>query len=328
MRRIGSSSVVALGAALAAAWLTWTPCAGAQDASVSAREAAKHFERGVALYSEADYRGALVEFKRAYALAPNATVLYDVGQSQYQLQDYAAALVSFTKFIADSAPNDPRRAEVEGTLDVLRGRVGHVTIVTTPAGADVSIDDVPVGKTPLEERLLVSVGQRKITATLPGRPPSSRVVDVAADDNVPVSIDLQTATVGGAESAERHLAVFPRSDAPAPPQSGATWRVVGWASTGALAAGALTSGAFALVESNRLKSARDTFPVSAAELSRDSSLTLTYSIVADALAVAALAVGGVTLVSTLSAKSGEAKRSASAASFDLGLGSAQFKLVF
>jgi len=58
------------------------------------REAGKHFQRGVTLYNETDYRAALVEFRRAYDLAPNAAVLYNIGETEYQLRDYASALIT------------------------------------------------------------------------------------------------------------------------------------------------------------------------------------------------------------------------------------------
>jgi len=54
--------------------------------------AAEHFRHGVALYKDGDYAGALVEFRRAQDISPNYRVLYDIGQSLYQLQRYAEAL--------------------------------------------------------------------------------------------------------------------------------------------------------------------------------------------------------------------------------------------
>ncbi|HEY6459174.1 MAG TPA: hypothetical protein VIY73_03455, partial [Polyangiaceae bacterium] len=47
-------------------------------------QAREHFGRGVRMYQEDDFRGALIEFSRAYELAPNWAVLYNVGQSHYQ----------------------------------------------------------------------------------------------------------------------------------------------------------------------------------------------------------------------------------------------------
>ncbi|HEX7603304.1 MAG TPA: hypothetical protein VF316_16915, partial [Polyangiaceae bacterium] len=75
--------------AFAIALLTAVP-ARAED-TTKIKEAGQHFQRAVSLYNETDYNGALVEFKRAYATAPNVNVLYNIGQSQFQLQRYAQA---------------------------------------------------------------------------------------------------------------------------------------------------------------------------------------------------------------------------------------------
>src|SRR2546423_5985062 len=144
---------------IAFAWLVMCgPGAKAQAGDSPNREAAKHFQRGVSLYGEADYRGALVEFKRAYALAPNVAVLYDVGETEYQLHDYAAALTTFERYLAEAGPAEAHRAEVVATVETLRTRVGRVTIATVPAGAEVSIDDQPAGKPPFEKPVLASIG--------------------------------------------------------------------------------------------------------------------------------------------------------------------------
>ena len=58
-------------------------------------EGRKHFQAGVQFYKENDFRAALIEFKRAYELAPNFKVLYNLGQTSLELQDYASALRSF-----------------------------------------------------------------------------------------------------------------------------------------------------------------------------------------------------------------------------------------
>ena len=101
---------------------------------------------GVTLYGETDYRGALVEFKRAYELAPNAAVLYNIGETEFQLRDYAGALTTFERYLADAQPSDSHRTEVEANVRELKARVGRLTITTVPRGADVSIDDRALGK--------------------------------------------------------------------------------------------------------------------------------------------------------------------------------------
>jgi hypothetical protein len=148
--------------------------AHAQANASAVAEAGKHFQRGVTMFSEADYRAALVEFRRAYELAPNATVLYNIGQTYYQLQNYAAALVALGRYLTESGASAPHRREVEQTIDTLQTRVGKVAISTTTPGCDITVDDELVGKTPLDEPVLVSIGRRKITALRDGRVAETR----------------------------------------------------------------------------------------------------------------------------------------------------------
>jgi tetratricopeptide (TPR) repeat protein len=267
-------------------------------ADENGREAGKHFQRGVALYGEADYRAALVEFKRAYALSPNAAVLYNVGETEFQLQDYAGALTSFERYLSESSPLEVHRGEVETNVETLKARVGHVTIATTPVGADVTIDDQAVGHTPLERSVLVSVGHRRIVASMAGHQPVTRYIDVATDDNVMVSLQLPAQSESSPQVASSALSPA-SSDLPHSSRTGATLRTVGWIATAALATGAATFGIVALKDSSDLRAARNTFPTSQDTLSHDASLTSRYSVLADSLTAAALVVGGITLVSTL-----------------------------
>jgi tetratricopeptide (TPR) repeat protein len=304
------------------------PCAAGQEAG--AASPAKHFQRGVALYGEADYRAALVEFKRAYALAPNVAVLYNVGETEYQLQDYASALTTFEKYLSEASPTEAHRGDVESTLDVLRARVGHLAVATAPPGADVTVDDQAVGKTPFEKSILVSIGRRKVTASMPGRPPVVRYVDIAADDTVPVVLQLPSATSDATPSsaAPQPLPALPHDQPPS--NTAATLRTVGWATTGATGAGAIAFGLLAMKESNDLKAARASYPTSGATLTHDAGLTTAYSAVADSLAAAALLVGGITLVSAMSSSSSSGKRGTAdpPVRVSLGLASARFEMSF
>jgi hypothetical protein len=291
----------------------------AARAEEGAREAGKHFQRAVALYGEADYRAALVEFRRAYALSPNAAVLYNVGEAEYQLQDYAGALVTFERFLSESSPLDSHHAEVESNVETLRSRVGRLTITTSPPGADIAVDDQVVGKTPLDRSVLVSIGHRKVVTSMPGRLPVTRYVDVAAEDNVAVALQLPPQSDPSSQPPS-----FPSQSAPAdtgrPSRSGPALREAGWVTTGTLAAGAVSFGILAWRESSNLKTARGTFPTSSATLQHDASMTQTFGAIADWLTAAALVVGGITLYSTLSSSSSSATQRGSTGTTRIVLG--------
>jgi tetratricopeptide (TPR) repeat protein len=320
------SSVLAAGSLCVA--LLLPGAARADDSAAAMRDAGKHFQRAVSLYGEADYRAALVEFKRAYAGSPHVSVLYNIGETQYQLQDYAAALTTFEHFLADSPPTDPHRGEVESDVEVLRARVGHLTVVTIPPGADLTIDDQAAGHTPLDRAMLVSIGHRKIVASLAGRPPVTKYVDVATDDNLSITLQLQdTSAPAAPRPVLPLLARAPVEETP-PSHAGSTWRIVGWTTTGLLTAGAVTMGLLADKASNDLSTARSSYPVSAGTLNHDASLTSTYSAIADSLAVAALVVGGITLTSTVVAASSSDHGTERAARLELGPTSARLDVTF
>jgi hypothetical protein len=315
---------------------TWTsvctPAAFAQDSDPSGNEAGKHFRRGVDLYGEADYAGALVEFKRAYALSPSSSALYNVGEAQFQMQDYAGALKTFRRFLSEFGPNEAHRSEVERSIDVLRTRVGHVAVTTAPAGADISVDDQSAGRTPLSESVLVSVGRRKIVASMAGRPPVTRYVEVAAGDELEVTLAFAAPSEPSTTTApaETAAAGSPAAAAPTHPTDMTHWKIAGWVATGTLAAGAAVFGVLAVSEARELKDARTRFPTTAATLNHDSSLTATYSVLADSLTAAAIVVGGLSLYWTLSSSgSGSpARGSASTTSLAFGPASARLDVTF
>lgn len=271
--------------------------ARAADAPASPmKEAGKHFQRGVALYSEADYRAALVEFKRAYEIAPNAAVLYNIGQTHYQLQNYAAALSTLERYLTEAGAGASHRAEVEQTLETLKARVGKVEVTTNLPDCEITIDDELVGKTPLAQPVLVSIGRRKVTAMHEGRPPETRFVEVAAGDTVKMALSL-TDTERGQPSGPTSV---PSATSAGPRGPSAALVTAGWITTGVLAAGAITTGILALSASSELKNAHAAYPTTHDDLNKKASRVTTFSTIADVVGVAAVVVGGVTLYLTLS----------------------------
>jgi hypothetical protein len=168
------------------------PTARADDAST---QAFVHFQEGVTFYREGDFAAALVEFKRAYELAPHWQGLLNIGQSYFQLKDYANALVTLQRYLGEGgdAITPDNRATAEGEVADLKNRVGRLQITSNVDGATVSVDDVVVGKTPLADPVLASAGQRKVTASIDGRASVSVSVSVTGNEQIPVSLQFAPA---------------------------------------------------------------------------------------------------------------------------------------
>ena len=263
----------------------------AVHADNAGRDAAKHFQRGVDLYNDGDFRGALVEFKKAYSTWPRANVLYDIGQTEFQLLDYASALRTMERYLAETGANAPHRQEVEGTVEVLRGRVGRVLLTSDP-GCEVTVDDQPAGTTPLESPILVSVGQRKLTVSCAGPRSANRRIEVAAGETLRVELRAPAPPI-----AAMRAAMNPVLEA-RPEQPGKGW-ITAWIVSGVLVAGTIAMGTATLVEQSRLASMRSSYPVTRPDLDRQQALTTGLAISSDILGVASLAAVGVSTYLTI-----------------------------
>ncbi|MBZ4421685.1 PEGA domain-containing protein [Myxococcus sp. RHSTA-1-4] len=287
-------------------------------------EAQRRYERGREFYEEGDFRAALVEFQRAHELAPSYRLLYNIAQVQYQLLDYAGALRSFQQYLRDGQADIPpqRRDEVQREVERLRSRVATLDIVTQPVGAEVSVDDQPVGRTPLSEPVVVSAGRRKVTAELPGEPPVTRMVDVAGMDSVQVRLEFAPPPAPKTAAVQEPLTVAPVAGTPgvtarAEPR-GVPWKM--WAATGALAVGAGVTAVLASSAASDLKTQRDTFGVTRAQLDDASSKTKTLALTSDILTGATLVAAGISAFMTFSGGSSSDTPAPSSPSVRVGVG--------
>jgi len=266
-------------------------------AQTSPAEAESHFKRGVALYQEADFKAALVEFKRAYELSKNWRLLYNVAQAQYQAHDYAEALATFETYLHEGGDKLPRqrRAEVDKEIARLRARVGRITIRASVQDAVVSVDDEAVGPAPVTRN--VAVGARRVTVKKDGYVPWTRSVEVASGDDRVVEAVLEP--VSGA----------PAPPAPEPRPQAATRRFPweAWTVTGVLTAAAVTTGILALDAASKLDTAKGRLDVTDTELHDASTRVKTFGLVSDLLAIGAIGSGAVSLYLTLRAPSGPEK---------------------
>jgi hypothetical protein len=306
--------VIALGALLVLAQASFARASfgAGNDPPARTDTAGAHFKHGVALYKDGDYEGALVEFRRAQELTPNYRVLYDIGQSLYQLQRYADALKAFEDYLAQGGTQlaPVRRASVEADLKALRARVGHLEVVVNVEGAEVRVDDQVVGTSPLAAPLLVSIGHRKITVAKADRVSVEKFVDIAVGDRAKIVFDLPApmaivptppASSVPAPTKEAALPAVPSSQAPppAPEPGGGSLVWLPWATTGLLAVGTGVTGAIALGYKTALSNDLATFPGNPNTINADRTNGKTLSIASDILLGATAISLGVALYVTL-----------------------------
>lgn len=303
-------------------------------------EAQARFERGREFFEEGDFSAALVEFRRANEMSPNFRLHYNIGQVCYQLQDYPCALQSFAKYLSEGGAEVPaaRVGEVQREMEKLKVRVARVVVSTNVPGAEISVDDVPVGKTPLGAALVVSAGRRRVSASLKGYLPATKTIEVAGMELSRMTLDLTpmgaaepvTRTVereptgttassgssGSSGSAESAVGTKRREEAAIQYKRPSPWL---WAIPGALVAGGVSMGIWAQRESKAMVARQSDLTTPVARLEAMNQNTKAYALVSDLLTgagiVSAVVLGVLTLFPPVEPSSG-----ATSAALSLGVG--------
>jgi hypothetical protein len=303
----GSTSTSGAAASTAAAGSPAAPGAAAPTTSQAEvppspevlAEAKQRFDRGYELYEEGDYPLALIEFNRAYELVPNYRVLYNIGQVCIQLGKYADARRALEEYVAkggDQLAAD-RRTAVNKDLVMLGRRTAFLTIGANIENAEVLVDDVSVGKTPLGPALLMDAGVHRVTLRRSGYLPKTEDVTLAGGDNKSIDVTLELQP-----EAKQTIVVREREVVD---DSAQTWMIAGWATTGALVAGAIVTGIMGKNEANELDQlrgadARDyTNPDLGQRIDDTKQNASTLFLASDVMTGAALIVGGLSLWITL-----------------------------
>jgi hypothetical protein len=176
-----------------------------------AEPARRAWDAAKQLAGASDYKGALVEFQRAYDLSHNPRVLYNVGVTEKLLTHYARAVDAWEKEIADGAGqiSSAEQQELKNAVAIVRQFVTTIDVTSSEADATLSVDDYDVGKTPFLEPVRIDVGKHVLKLRKEGFAEAAQSVDVAAGARTPVSFKLdplnKTAlvdvAVGGASNA-------------------------------------------------------------------------------------------------------------------------------
>jgi hypothetical protein len=192
------ASLVKRVAILAALLAAATAAAQPHEATDQQKADAKsHFDQGLAHFDRQEWAAALVEFLKSRELYPTrgntkdaAICLRKVGRFDEALAMYEALVHDFSDLSADD------KALAEREMAELQGSVGTIAITGAPDGADVMVDGVDRGKTPLPP-LRLSVGTHAIRITKDGALPFEQRIDLAGRQAAEVHATLAALTQAG-----------------------------------------------------------------------------------------------------------------------------------
>lgn len=170
--------------------------AGAVDNANVIEKARASFHKGVQLYNEGSLEAALAEFRKAYQLSPNYRLLYNIAQTDFDLHDYVGSFKALKEYVqgAGNSISVDRRAEVNELFQKLKERIAHLDIDCNMDGADIRVDDISVGVSPLSFVVMVNAGPRRITAVKAGYAVAARMVTAVGTETLKVAINIAAAS--------------------------------------------------------------------------------------------------------------------------------------
>ena len=246
--------------------------------SADVRTARSHFQQGVALYYEGDHSAALVEFRRAYSVAPHFQILYNIGACHFALKDYARALAAYRQHLKEGKTliDAEARKKVESEVRLLRRRTARLTLQVDPVGTVITIDGAPVGQSPLRKPVIVNTGRHRVEFTHPDAQSTTRWIEVAGGDEERLSVVLEpkAAAPPPVDALALTAAAEPSSNTPL---------YVSLTLTGVLASAAAVTGVLALQASGRRDDIAAAVPVDPVAYDRQDDRAMKLGIATDIL---------------------------------------------
>jgi hypothetical protein len=136
--------------------------------------------QGNALFERGDLKGALVDFRAAYALYPSPKLLVNCAAAARELGDLPAAANDLRRYLDEAGDDDPTLAErAKNDLRSLEKKLGRIALQGWPARSTLEVDG-RAGR----EVTYVKPGAHQVKARAPTGEQLDRAVEVSAGEEV------------------------------------------------------------------------------------------------------------------------------------------------
>jgi tetratricopeptide (TPR) repeat protein len=165
--------------------------AQAQEESPEKQQARVLLGQGNALFERGDLKGALADFRAAYALYPSPKLLVNAAAAERELGDLPAAANDLRRFMDDAPEDDPGLVErAKQDLRSLERRLGRIALQGWPARSTFEIDGRAV-----RESSYVRPGGHHVHARAPNGVEEERVVSLSGGDTVEIVAPARAAAL-------------------------------------------------------------------------------------------------------------------------------------
>lgn len=278
------------------------PNARATEPSVSSQsdsnveKARASFQQGVRLFHEGSYEAAVAEFQKAYRLAPSYRILYNIAQAYGEIHDYVSGIKALKQYLTDGKDDlaANKRSQIEDLIKEFEARIAYLDIQTNVEGAEIRIDGISVGQSPLPYSIPVNAGPRKISAHKTGFSSVVHGVTVAGAEHHNITLDLPGQTASKEKPALAEITTStPQNSATKLPLRASL--IVSLVATGTCALATGMVGYVALRAKKDFETQLDSYPATKDQIDSARSKMSTYAAITDGLGAATVIAGGLSL---------------------------------
>jgi hypothetical protein len=153
------------------------------------------YEAGKLLFVDGDFAGAEIKFNAAYDTSKDPRLLWNMAACEKSLRHYARTDVFVREYIDKGGAllTDQDRADAKTLLDLIDSFTVKLSINVNESGADVSVDDVAAGTSPLAKPVVVDIGTRRIVVHKDGFKPFEQQLPVGGAATAKLDVKLEVA---------------------------------------------------------------------------------------------------------------------------------------
>jgi hypothetical protein len=178
-----------------------TPTQAAPTATVAQSSSSPNMDRarelneaGVAAFRANHFRDAIQYFRESRRLGGDPLVLWNEARCHELLDEAEIAAQSIEEYLKQPGLGPEDRAEAQRKLTELRNRPSRVTVVTTPPGAAVTIDNQLEVASLTPVSTVVTSGAHTIVVKKNGYSPAKQEIEGKLGRAIIVEIDLTKAS--------------------------------------------------------------------------------------------------------------------------------------
>ena len=156
------------------------------------------FKKGLAAYDKGDFQEASTSWQAAWALKQTFDIAGNLGLVELKLGKFRDAAEHLDYAVKHFPPTEAqaRRAGIQAKFAEARAQIGGLQITSVTAGADVLVDQVRVGTTPLGGEIFVLPGTHTIELVHRDYKPASQTIQVEKGSTKIVALTLEMAERG------------------------------------------------------------------------------------------------------------------------------------